>query len=303
MDFHELESFLALSETLHFARAAAQVHLSPSALSRLLNRLEEELGVSLFERDTRRVQLTKDGEIFTVFARETVHGKKDLLQILGKRDNTLRGIFRIYASVTACYSILPPFVETLSKEHPALRLSVETGDPADAADAVREGRVELALCALPAGGFKDLSSHQVCKTPLVFVTSKAGPYGSHRVQSTTLVEFLKSVPVLLPKTGLARERYDRWIRTHGVRPEITAESAGNEALLALARLGLGVALVPKLVLENGPFAEGLVQYEAGEDFGDYNIGFVQKPTDEGGGSTKRMKQAVSDIIMRTYPVV
>ena len=58
MDFHEQEGFLALAENLHFARASAKVHLSPSALSRLIGRLEEELGVILFERDTRRVKVT-----------------------------------------------------------------------------------------------------------------------------------------------------------------------------------------------------------------------------------------------------
>ena len=141
MDFHELEAFLVLAETLHFARAASQVYLSPSALSRLLSRLEEEVGVSLFERDTRQVSLTPEGETFLVFVRETLHRRDDLKLRLGERDDRLRGILRVYASVTACYSILPPFVETLSREHPALKLSIETGDPSDAAEAVREGRL------------------------------------------------------------------------------------------------------------------------------------------------------------------
>jgi LysR family positive regulator for ilvC len=73
MDFHELEAFLALADTLHFARAAAQVHLSPSALSRLLSRLEEEVGVPLFAREHRQVSLTPEGETFLAFARDSVH--------------------------------------------------------------------------------------------------------------------------------------------------------------------------------------------------------------------------------------
>ena len=87
-------------------------------------------------------------------------------------------VLRIYASVTACYSILPPLVEALTREHPALRLSVDTGDPAGAAEAVREERVELGLAALPQGGYPDLVCHSVQKTPLVFVASQTGPYGN-----------------------------------------------------------------------------------------------------------------------------
>lgn len=336
MDFHELEAFSALADTLHFARAASQVHLSPSALSRLLGRLEEELGVSLLVRDTRQVALTPEGEAFLAFARESIHRQKDLLLKLGERDDRLRGILRIYASVTACYSILPPLVEALSREHPDLRLSVETGDPSDAADAVREGRAELALDALPPNGFRSLECHSVRKTPLVFVSSRSGAYGGVDLpqdrfregggngmgESTTnrmlagsgvgedtlssaelerkMAAAISSVPVVLPKTGLSRDRFDRWTRAHGIKPLIAAETVGNEAVLALARLGLGLGLVPRLVLENGPFAEGLVIYEAGPDFGEYDLGFIQKPASSGPESARRMRTAMAEIIRYTY---
>lgn len=306
MDFHELEAFLTLADTLHFARAAAQVHLSPSALSRLLSRLEEELGVPLLERDTHQVSLTPEGTAFLDFARESVHRRDDLRLRLGERDDRLSGIIRIYASVTACYSILPPFVESLSREHPALRLSVETGDPAGAAEAVREGRAELGLDAIPPAGYRDLECHSVRKTPLVFVSSRSGAYGklplgeeAHSPESLATV--LQSVPLVLPKTGLSRDRFDRWSRLHGIKPDIAAETAGNEAVLALARLGLGLGLVPRLVLENGPFADGLVLYNAGPDFGDYDIGFVQKPSTAGTEYARKLRGELARIIRSTYP--
>lgn len=308
MDFHELEAFLALADTLHFARAASQVHLSPSALSRLLGRLEEEMGVSLFERDTRQVSLTREGETFLSFARESIHRRDDLKLKLGESDDRIRGILRIYASVTACYSILPPFVESLARAHPALRLSVETGDPSDAADAIREGRAELALDALPPNGFRDLECYSVRKTPLVFVSSRSGAYGNlaitqdgNKTNAPAFEKLLQSIPLVVPKAGLARERLDRWARLHGIKPEIAAETAGNEAVLALARLGLGLGLVPRLVLENGPFAEGLVLYEAGPEFGDYDIGFVQKPASSGTDAARKLRAEIARIIRETYP--
>ena len=307
MDFHELEAFLALADTLHFARAASKIHLSPSALSRLLGRLEEELGVSLFERDTRRASLTPEGETFLSFARESIHRRDDLKLRLGEKDDQIRGILRVYASVTACYSILPPFVEALKTRHPALRLSVQTGDPADAADAVREGRAELALDALPPGGFPDLDCWSVRKTPLVFAASVTGPYGNLPIPEKgsrlpgILDEILPSVPLVLPKSGLSRERFDRWARSRNIKADIAAETAGNEAVLALARLGLGLGLVPRLVLENSPFAHGLVLYNAGPEFGEYDIGFIQKPVDSGAAASKRLRSAIAELIRQTFP--
>ena len=305
MDFHELEAFIFLAETLHFAKAASLVHMSPSALSRLLGRLEEELHVSLVERDTRQVSLTEEGIAFLEFAKDTLYRRDDLNLRIASRDEQLRGVLRVYASVTACYSILPPFVEALNREHPALRLSVETGDPADSADAVREGRVELALGALPPGGFKDLESYSVRKTPLVFISSASGAYGKLDLPTgneSKLGRILSSVPLILPKTGMARERFEKWIRSHGIKVNIAAETGGNEAILALGRLGLGLGLVPRLVLENGPFAEGLVQYQAGSGFGGYDIGFVQKSRETGTTAARRLRTSISDIIERTYHI-
>ncbi|HCM26818.1 MAG: hypothetical protein A2Z99_07505 [Treponema sp. GWB1_62_6] len=316
MDFHELEAFIALSRCLHFARAAASVHTSPSGLSRLLARLEEELGVRLFERDTRRVELTAEGQTFQAFAAESLHRREELRLRLGAGDGKLRGFLKVYASVTACYSILPPFAAALAARHPELRLSVETGDPAGAVEIIREGRAELALAALPAEGFPDLDCFSVRRTPLVLASSSDGPFGNLNLghdsriaepamspadQDIRLREVLVSVPLILPRTGLARERIDRWTRERNFKPIIAAESAGNEAILALARLGLGLALVPRLVLENGPFAEGLVLYDAGPAFGEYDIGFVLRSAAGGPEAGKHLRMAIGELLPLTYP--
>lgn len=304
MDFFEIEAFLALSESLHFARAATKINLSPSALSRLIFRLEEDMGVILVDRNTRTVKLTEEGETFLEFARETILLRDNMRLRIGKHDERLRGVLRIYASVTACYSILPPFVEALKSEHPEVRLSIETGDPADAAEAIRDGRVELALGALPLGGFPDLHSYSVRKTPLVFISSSSGEYGNLDLppnDDTKLELILSTVPLILPKSGLARDRFNKWIQIRNIKAHIVAETEGNEAILALCRLGLGLGLVPRLVLENGPFAEGLALYHAGCDFGDYDIGFVQKSSTTGTDTAQRFRQTLTELIQRTYP--
>jgi len=319
MDFYELEAYVALANALHFARAAAAVHTSPSGLSRLLGRLEEELGVKLAERDTRRVELTEEGRAFLSFAEESLRRRDELRLGLGTRDGRLRGFLRVYASVTACYSVLPPFAEALASEHPDLSLSVETGDPAGADDAARSGRVELAVAAIPDGGFSDLDSYAVKRSPLVLVASLGGPWGRldlERSESGSpepvlavdapererkLSRALSRAPLLLPKAGLARERFDRWSRARGQRPRIAAETGGNEALLAFCRLGLGLALVPRIVVESGPFADGLAIYDGAPAFGDYDIGYVMRPTKTGSESSRRVRASMAALLERAYP--
>jgi LysR family positive regulator for ilvC len=268
MDFHELEAFVGLARCLHFSRAAQEVGTSPSALSRLLARLEEEVGARLFERDTRRVELTSAGEVFLEFAQSTLRQRLELSRELEHGETSLRGTLKVYASVTACYSLLPPLAKALRRDHPEVRLSVETGDPADAEQSLREGSVDLALDALPDGGFPGMECFSIARTPLVFV-SEAG-----QLTGPVTAAQLAAGPLILPRRGLARERFDRWAREARLSPRIAAETAGNEAVLALARLGLGLGLVPRLVLENSPFAEGLQVAEPEESLGDYDLGFV-----------------------------
>ena len=350
MDFHELEAFVALAKTLHFARAAAAIHTSPSGLSRLLGRLEDELGVKLAERDTRRVELTEAGRDFLDFAEDSLRRREELRLGLGSRDGSLRGFLRVFASVTACYSVLPPFAEALVAAYPELSLSVETGDPADAELAASSGRVDLAVAAIPDGGFAGLDAFAVRRSPLVFVGARSGPWGSldlarsdnpivpgrkasaSRTKQTVggaaaasgtatiggtlvggtapgiaaererkLAATLASTPLILPGAGLARERFDRWSRDHGFRPRIAAETGGNEPLLAFARLGLGLALVPRIVVESGPFADGLAIYDGGPALGDYDIGYVLKSPRPGSESGRRVYQALAALLEQAYP--
>ena len=296
MDFFELQAFLKLSQTLHFTKAAQEVNLSPSALSRLIARLEEEAGVTLFERDNRDVSLTENGKKFAEFARHSLEERANLLSNLKQDENEVAGILHIYASVTACYTIMPPFIRQLSEKYPKIQLSIETGDPAGAMDAVKEGRAELAVAAIPSTNIDAFDCISVRTSPLVFAASSNGPYVEVNGSPQDIVS---SVPLILPKAGLARQRFDSWTKSRNVKPVIAAETEGNEAVMALAALGLGIGLVPRIVLENGPYKEGFICHSAGNALGYYDIGFIQKTVINGSESTRKIRLAATDILHNT----
>ena len=310
MDFYELKAFLTLSRQLHFAKASALLNMSPSALSRLISRLEEETGVKLLDRDTRQVSLTKEGEEFALFAGKCLDENKALEDSLVKTEGFLQGTLNVYASVTACYTILPDFIASLSKKHPYIKISVETGDPAGATEALKEGRAQLAVTAIPSKSTQsidsgisgidrlvELESVSVKKSPLVLVSS---PNKFQNKKYTTPEETISSLPLILPKAGLARKRFDYWCKNRNISPNILAETAGNEAIIALARLGLGLGLVPKIVLENGPFSEGVVQYSTFSQLEEYNIGFIFNPKPSGTEGAKKLQKAIIQILKDNY---
>ena len=296
MDFYELNAFVELSKILHFGKAAEHLNMSPSALSRIINRLEEETHSTLLDRNNRQVQLTSEGKTFKKFAQEVLEKENELKDEIGGQNQDIKGTLHVYASVTACYTILPDFIKRLTERYPYIQLSVETGDPAGAVAAVKENRAMLAVAAIPENGLAQMETVSVIKTPLVYAAAKNGPYTN--LQGSPQ-DILSTVPLVLPKTGLARRRFEKWTKSRNVKANIAAETEGNEAILALADLGLGIGLVPQIVLENGPYKGEFIIHTAGNTLGYYDVGFIRKADFSGTKTSKRIFDAVINIL-NTY---
>ena len=297
MDLFELKAFVSLSKQLHFAKTAEEINISASALSRIISRLEEETGCELIERSNRKVELTPNGRLFEEFARTTLEKEADLKATFRGDKNLISGTLHVYASVTACYVILPSFIKMLAEKYPGIQLAVETGDPAGAIAAVREGRASLAVAAIPEDGLSYMETSPLKKTPLIFACGNNANFKISKDSSPQ--DFISSVPLILPKTGLALKRFEQWTKSRNVKPIIAAETEGNEAILALAQLGIGMGLVPQIVIESGRFPKSFSVYPAGNIMGYYDIGFIRRSENYGTQNFKRIQMAVSDILHST----
>ncbi len=293
MNFYELKAFVALSKNLHFGKTAEELNMSPSALSRVINRLEEENNKIFLDRNNRQVLLTDEGKIFLKYAREILEKQQELSEKLAGIGDEPEGKLPLYASVTACYAVLPEFIKRLTQKYPLIQLSVETGDPAAAINAVKENRAMLAVAAIPETGLSTMETVSVLKTPLIFAAPKNSPYKNLEASPQ---DILSTVPLVLPKTGIARRRFDKWIKSRNVVPNIAAETEGNEAILALAQLGLGIGLVPEVVLQNGPYEGEFDVLGTGNILGFYDVGFIHKKEYSGINSARKIFDAMTTIL-------
>ena len=267
MDHRTLKQFVNLAESLHFGRAAEASNVSPSALSRGIRRLEEELGAALFERNNRSVSLTHAGELFLAWARDNLGGWDAIRNSLMAESAELHGEVSIYCSVTASYSFLFDILARVRQKHPRIEIKLHTGDPEDAVHRVLSGSEDIAIAARPARLQAGLAFNLIDVSPLVFIASKESPMPTHPGP-----RHWADCPMILSERGLARQRVDRWFRKIGVIPRIYAQVAGNEAIVSMVSLGFGVGVVPRIVLDNSPLAErvqivdvqpGLTPYEVG----------------------------------------
>jgi LysR family positive regulator for ilvC len=269
MDYDALHLFLHLSRTLHFGKTSRECHLSPSALSRTIQRLESELGKPLFERDKRSVALTGAGELFRTHASDTLSRWQRFKQHLDVGPK-LAGSISIFASVTACQSFLPRILDNFRRAYPEIHIKLETGYAADALSTLERGTVDVAVAALPDRIPARLAARVVLHTPLVFVAPTSDCPVSDQIERRPIR--WDEVPIVFPAAGLARTSAEQWFKRRRAAPNIYSRVAGNEAILSLVSLGCGVGIVPRLVMDRSPLRAEVRQIDVEPALDPFRIG-------------------------------
>jgi LysR family positive regulator for ilvC len=272
VDVRLLKQFINLAQSLHFGRASEASHMSPSALSRSIQRLEDELGVTLFERSNRSVSLTHAGGLFLSYARDTLGEWDTIRNTMMEETGELHGEVSMYCSVTASYSFLFEILTRFRQDHPRIEIKLHTGDPEDAIARVLSGQEDIAIGARPEKLPAGLAFKLIAVSPLIFIAAKDPSQQTRKTVLQADANELAANPMILPERGLARIRVDEWFRTLGAQATIYAQVAGNEAIVSMVSLGFGVGVVPQIVLDNSPLADtvqvldvrpGLAAYEVG----------------------------------------
>lgn len=252
MDTRSLKFFISLCDTLHFGRASEACHISPSALTRAIKQLEDSLGVQLFERDNRTVNLTREGERFQEYAREALTQWDVVRNSLLADAQELQGEISVYCSVTASYSFLYDILSEFRRQHPKIEIKLHTGDPENAIQRVLAGTDDITIAARPETLNTGLAFKHIATSPLVFIAPQED---SHLDPLLTGTPDWSVVPMILSEEGVSRKRIDQWFKTRQAKPLIYAQVAGNEAIVSMVSLGFGVGIVPKIVLDNSPLAD------------------------------------------------
>jgi LysR family positive regulator for ilvC len=214
------------------------------------------------------VVLTAEGRRFTTYAERALELWADY-QAGSDEPQGLSGELRIFATVTACQTLLPELLRPLREQHPQIRLSLRTGDAAAALARLDEGEVDAALAGIPRRLPQSMVTRTVAVTDIVLVRARTGlgsPAAEHPVG-----------PYVVPARGLVREAAFRWFRKLRVKPTIAAEPDSHEALLALVALGCGVGVVPRLVLESSAVRDQLEELPA--DLEPLTIGLCARRAD------------------------
>lgn len=251
MDDRSLQLFQHLANGLHFAKTAKACHVSPSTLSRSIQRLEQELNCQLFLRDNRSVILSDAGSKLLLYVDQQVEHLDALKRSLNQSQTELSGTLNIYCSVTASYSHLPALLDRFRRAHPNVDINLDTGDAADGFDQVQNKKVDIAIAARTDNIAASIYFQTIASVPLAVIAPATKCAVRNALQKEN-IEW-QNIPIILPEHGVARQRFENWFRQkHVGRPNVYAQVSGHEALVSMIALGCGIGVAPLVVIDNSP---------------------------------------------------
>ncbi|WP_285698668.1 LysR substrate-binding domain-containing protein [Actinomadura sp. NBRC 104412] len=255
MQLQQLAYFVAVAEVRHFTQAAEILHVAQPSLSKQIRALEAELGASLFSRARGNITLTPAGETLLPLAKRILAdvetARLEVQELAGLR----RGRVRLGATPSLCAGLLGDVLRRFHDAYPGIRLIVEEGGSRDLVRDLTRGLLDLALVILPLHGDPPLETTPVLRENLV-VASPVEP-GKVPRRSFLRIEDLRNRPLVMFRSGYdLREATIGACRAAGFEPRFAVEGGEMDAVLRFVEAGLGIAVVPSMVLAGRPGLRG-----------------------------------------------
>ena len=238
--FRQLRVFTEVAKQLSFSRAAESLHLSPPAVTMQVKELESHVGLPLFERQGRQIQLTMAGEYFLVYAKRLLSTLKDAENVMDRFKKVETGVLTIGLISTAGY-FLPQLLARFQREHPGVDVRLDvTNNMEKLVQRMHANEVDLAVMGRPPKEYA-LRSEPFAAHPMVFVAPPGHPLlGVGHPPLQALVHY----QVIAREVGSeVRHVLDAFLKEHRLAPRIAMEVPSNETIKASVMAGLGVALL------------------------------------------------------------
>jgi DNA-binding transcriptional LysR family regulator len=285
MDLRRLQTFVAVAEMRHFARAADRCSLSQPAVSHQIRLLEEELGAKLLNRGGRHVSLTVVGDFFLEDARRILADVGRARERVAVAASGMRGRLRLGATDTAGLYRLPPLLEDYRRAHPHFALQFTIAPELKVLEAVAANDLDMAVvCGAPVLG--ELRSRRIGREALVLVARPGAVAAAARgVKPSDLREHTW----ILREDGCdSRRQLDGWFRRHRLAPARVLTLRGPDAVKRAVVCGLGVGLLPRIVAEDALRDGRLVALRLGTPLPSRDLLIVDHPRKHHGAACTAM---------------
>jgi DNA-binding transcriptional LysR family regulator len=244
MELSQLRYLVALAEERHFTRAAAREHIAQPALSQQIRRLEDELGLTLVERTTRRVEMTEAGRLLVARARRVLAE----LDAAHTEMQALRGVEVGHVTVGALHTMgvvdLSLVLAIFHRRHPNVELTVREQSSEELAEMLRVDELDLAFLSVTEPIERHgLGLHQLVSEEVMAIVPRDHPLASRR--RVNMRELAGEQFISFRPGARLRELLVGAGRQAGFEPQVKLESNESQRIRRLVARGMGVALLPR----------------------------------------------------------
>jgi len=243
MELRHLRYFVAVAEELHFGRAARRLNLAQPPLSQQILALEEELGVKLFVRTSRRVDLTMEGRLFLDHARRVLAQAKEAVEAVKSAGRGEIGHLAVGYVTSAVSTLVPAILKEFHRERPAVDLQCTEMNATRQVTALRQREIDVGILRTSVAD-DALELIPLLQEPLVLALPTGHPLAQRaklRLRELAAEPFILVPPAHSP--GYFEAVQDS-CRRAGFAPRVTQVATEVQTILALVAAELGVALVP-----------------------------------------------------------
>lgn len=246
MDFRHIKYFIAVAEELNIGRAALKLHISQPPLTRQIKQLEDELGVQLFQRNPRGVELTQVGEMFYAEAKNIRSLLDSAVERTSRAGQGKLGRLDIAFFGSAIFSAIPQILQHFRKNYPDVNVALHAMTKQEQIQALRQKRITIGITRLPAN-FPDISSQTIINEDLYIAVCTSSPISKKKAIS--LRELSGQQLIVFPNAGRPNfaDRVMKICSSNGFTPSISHVVADANLGVALVAAGYGICLVPASV--------------------------------------------------------
>ena len=267
--------FYAVAKAGNISKAAKELFISQPAISKSISKLEENLGVSLFTRNSRGVQLTVEGQV--LFSHVS-----NAFDTLGRGENELKriknfniGQIKIGVSNTLCKYILLPYLKGFIDEYPHVKIMIDSQDTARTISMLEQQKLDIGLIAEPKTR-RSLSFMPVMRIEDTFVCTKSY-LDNLKIREGDVNIFSAGTVLLLDRNNMTRTHIDAYFAEHNIEIKQVLEATTMDLLIEFAKTGLGVGCVIREFVR-GELADGsLIEIPLSSPVRSRTVGFAYNP--------------------------
>ncbi|MGG3806594.1 LysR family transcriptional regulator [Metabacillus fastidiosus] len=269
MDMRLFEYALEIYKTKSFTKAASHLHIAQPSLSKQIAKLEQELGVYLFDRKPGSIEPTPDGLCFVKQAEKILQMRDDLRREILERKEGIRGELKIGSTAITGGHVLPPLFRIYNEQFPNVCIQLIEESTERLIDLTARGLVDISILSLPIEDSR-LNTKTMLTEPLYLVLPKEPkqwmPEKLKRIMSSTKlikqnafpIEDFANCPFILLKQGYGFRRTVLELCARGrFEPQIAYETSSIETAQSLVGNGLGLTVVPEMVIHRSSYQSSL----------------------------------------------